>query len=62
MPDIRCVHCGLPIEDRGDPNPFGPWEVRWVHLDWGGQICHPQQAADSPRAEPPTPSNPGSGT
>lgn len=23
-----CAHCGLEIEDRGDPNPFGPWEIR----------------------------------
>jgi hypothetical protein len=47
-----CAHCGLLIEDRGDPNPFGPWEIRWVHVDWGGKLCHPQQGGDSPRAEP----------
>lgn len=48
-----CAHCGLPVEDRGDPNPFGPWEVRWVHIDGGYSICNPQQP-NSTRAEPAT--------
>lgn len=52
-----CAHCGLEIEDRGDPNPFGPWEVRWVHIDGGYSICFPQQPG-SPRAEPATKEKP----
>lgn len=50
MPVTRCTHCGLDIEDRGDAT-FGGHTENWVHIDRGGQICHPQQA-DSPRAEP----------
>jgi hypothetical protein len=46
-----CAHCGLPVENRGDPNPFGPWEVRWVHVPGGYSMCNPQQPG-SPRAEP----------
>lgn len=47
-----CAHCGLEVEDRGDPNPGGPWEIRWVHVPGGYQTCHPQQGASSPKATP----------
>jgi hypothetical protein len=30
----------------------GNHEIRWVHVDWGGRYCYPQQGADSPRATP----------
>jgi hypothetical protein len=58
--EIRCAHCGLEVEDRGHPvardgEGFG-WYSNWVHADWGGQICHPQDK-NSPRAQPtPAPS------
>jgi hypothetical protein len=48
----RCVHCGLEIEDRGDPG-FGTYTPRWAHIAGGYRTCFPQQA-DSPRAEPAT--------
>lgn len=52
MRDIeRCMHCGLEIEDRGDPL----HEPRWVHIDWGGMYCYPQRAASSPQAAPAAP-------
>ncbi|MCZ7413130.1 hypothetical protein [Streptomyces sp. WMMC897] len=48
-----CAHCGLEVEDRGDPG-FGPYMPRWVHLPGGYSACDPQQGADSPRATPTT--------
>lgn len=56
----KCAHCGLDIEDRGDPSMDGNHEVRWVHVDWGGRYCFPQQGAASPRATPAAASGPGS--
>ncbi|WP_405479938.1 hypothetical protein [Streptomyces anulatus] len=47
----RCTHCGLEVEDRGDPG-FGRYTPRWVHIPGGYQTCNPQQA-NSPRAAPP---------
>jgi hypothetical protein len=48
----RCAHCGLEVEDRGDPNMGGPAHVKWVHTAGGYTVCFPQRGADSPRAEP----------
>lgn len=48
---IRCAHCGLEIEDRGDAT-VGGHTANWVHTDWGGQLCHPQRWSSSPRAAP----------
>lgn len=46
----RCVHCGLEVEDRGDPG-FGSYTPRWVHIPGGYQTCRPHQIS-SPRATP----------
>ncbi|MBT2379010.1 hypothetical protein J7E90_17050 [Streptomyces sp. ISL-111] len=47
----RCAHCGLEVEDRGDPG-FGTYTPRWVHIPGGYQTCNPQQP-NSPLAAPP---------
>ncbi|MBT2429415.1 hypothetical protein J7F02_28315 [Streptomyces sp. ISL-112] len=52
----RCAHCGLEIEDRGDPG-FGTYTPRWVHIPGGYQTCNPQQP-NSPRATPAVPAAP----
>lgn len=56
IPVPTCAHCGLEVEDRGHPvardgEGFG-WYSNWVHVPGGYSICHPQQAAASPRATP----------
>jgi hypothetical protein len=53
---LVCANCGLDVEDRGHPvaregGGFG-WYSNWVHADWGGQVCHPQQGAASCTAAP----------
>ncbi|GAA2803388.1 hypothetical protein [Streptomyces showdoensis] len=49
---LRCAHCGLEVEDKGDPSMDGNHHVRWVHVPGGYSICFPQQSASSPRATP----------
>ncbi|MGS2592048.1 hypothetical protein [Streptomyces hebeiensis] len=47
----RCAHCGLQIEDRGDPG-FGTYTPCWVHIPGRYTVCYPQQGGASSRAEP----------
>lgn len=56
MPDstrpVRCVHCGLDIEDRGRMSMDLNHQVSsWIHDPGRYEICYPQQK-NSPRAEP----------
>lgn len=37
-----CVHCGIEVENRGDPDMGGNHEIRWVHTPGGYQHCYPQ--------------------
>ena len=46
-----CAHCGLDVENRGEPSMDGNHHVLWVHVP-GGTLCDPQQAAHSTRATP----------
>jgi hypothetical protein len=48
----RCAHCGLEVEDRGDPSMDGNHWVHWVHVPGGYATCFPQKQSNSPRAEP----------
>ncbi|ONI48658.1 MULTISPECIES: hypothetical protein [unclassified Streptomyces] len=55
--ETRCVHCGLEIEDRGDPG-FGTYTPRWVHIPGGYQTCNPQQASSLHATPPAAPAVP----
>lgn len=50
----QCLHCGREIANKGQPDMGGNHEILWVHVP-GITVCHPQQAATSPRAEPAPP-------
>ncbi|GGV68976.1 hypothetical protein GCM10010294_25270 [Streptomyces griseoloalbus] len=43
----HCAHCGKTIL-----RVTGTLAVWWVHAPGGNTICHPEQAASSPRATP----------
>lgn len=47
-----CAHCGLEVENRGEPSMDGNHHVLWVHVPGGYSVCFPQQSASSPRATP----------
>lgn len=48
----RCQHCGLEVEDRGDPSMDGNHHVHWVHIPGGYSICYPQEPGSPFRATP----------
>jgi hypothetical protein len=45
--ETECAHCGKPVQLI-----TGTLTAWWVHDPGGNTVCHPQQAASSPRAEP----------
>lgn len=49
---MNCVHCGLDVENRGEPSMDGNHEIKWVHVPGGYRACYPQQGARSPLALP----------
>lgn len=52
-----CAHCGKHV--RLITGTLTAW---WVHDPGGNTVCHPQEAANSPRATPAAPAQPGKDT
>lgn len=54
MPELDiCVHCGVEVELKCEPNMGGPFRYWWVHDPGGYTLCDPQAGAASTRAQGP---------